>query len=1184
MPQLSVGQEFAALLTAIGVPSGAAQDEWFTRLTALRAAGNRATAFTENPYVGLRAFEQSDAARYFGRADLTARLIEQVTRNDEKPSSVIVVGPSGSGKSSLLRAGLLPAVGPSILFTPGFAPEREWDKRRTGIDKATVVVIDQVEQLFTLCPDDKARAAFLDAVSNWSGPVVFGLRADFYDRALEHPRLAVLLRKHQIIVEPMSVAELRAVIVEPANAAGLGLQDGLVDLLLRDSEGATGVLPLLSHTMRTVVELAQRQDPARSAVTIDDYRAAGGIQGAVARSADGAYQGLSAERQSLARNMFLRLVATGDGIADARRRVTFDELLGGRPTAEADVLVEVLDLFVTRRLLTTDVDAVEISHEALLTAWPLLQHWLAEDRIGHHIHGRLTAAARVWRDNDRRPEDLYRGGPLETAAEWAVEHGPREAINPLEREFLDASIAHRSALLRAERRRVRRRYQVISAALVLMIVAAGTGFYARQVTVKADHDGKVALSRQIAGKAIRLREKDPALAAQLALTAYRTAPTAEARSALLDSSAIPLPRRAHTAAASLSIARSLLATGTAAGAVQLYQTDDRKADTPIGRELRLDGPVDVVALSADATLLAAGTRNGTVAAWRITGASPPVLIPIMSDRATRVFGIAFSPDNKFLAVGTADATTRFWRLDAIDAPPLALTGPRQAVKSVAFSPAGDTLAAGSDDGTVHLWNVSANPQPTPLPTLTGPTSKIYSIAISPDGHTLAAGTGAEHVVYTWDITNPARPSASGAPLTGPASWVNTVTFSPDSTTLAGGSSDTKLWRWDLRTRQVTGTLPHPAPLTTVAYRDANTITTTTTDASTRTWTLPGPLLTGSTNQVFSTTFSAAGDHLLVGAGDHSIRLWNLSDAARPVSPYPPLTNAPSLSPLAGSSALSPDGTLAVGGTADGTIVLWSLTDPLRPIRLGSPAHVGKGTVQSIVFSPDGTMLAVTSDEGTAHLLDIQAPERPITLSTIKIGTMAFGVRFSPDGRQLAVASSDGNGTLWDITNRAVPALRYTATGFAGSVYSVAFSPDGKLLAFGGADYTVHLVDLTPHVRPEPIGRLTGPVGEIYDITFQPNSSMLAVASIDRTIWLWDLGTPSRAELVATLSAADDGLFTAAFSSDGHTLTAGGRDNAVRLWNVDPDSVARWICAAAGDPLTRAEWDQFIEGLPYASPC
>ncbi|MGH8919539.1 MAG: helix-turn-helix domain-containing protein, partial [Actinomycetes bacterium] len=428
-----------------------------------------------------------------------------------------MVGPSGSGKSSVLRAGLLPAVGSSVLMTPGAEPLRQWTQHAATAADDAVVVIDQFEELFTLCVDEPERLGFLAALLDRSGPVVLGLRADFYDRALRYPQLSGLLQRAQIVVEPMTEVQLREVIVEPARSAGLELESGLVELLLRGTAREPGMLPLLSHTLQTIVELARREDPHATTIGVAHYQAAGGLQGAIAKTADIAYQSLTTTQQRVARQLFLRLVKTDDSTADTRRRVTFDELFDRRSTAQADDLTEVLDLFVTRRLLTADTQTVEISHETLLAAWPQLQSWLADDRVGHHIHGRLTATARAWRADGYPAESLYRGGVLATALDWAGEPGPYEALNPLEREFLTASVDARSARAAAERRGIRRRYQLVSVLVVLVLVAAGAGLYARQVATSADHEAQLAQSRQTAAKADQLREKDPALAAQLAL-------------------------------------------------------------------------------------------------------------------------------------------------------------------------------------------------------------------------------------------------------------------------------------------------------------------------------------------------------------------------------------------------------------------------------------------------------------------------------------------------------------------------------------------------------------------------------------------------------------------------------------------------------------------------------------------
>lgn len=1181
LPQPSVRGEFSRLLAALGV-TVERQDVWFAALAALRARARGEEAAAPNPFKGLRAFEFEDAPVFFGRAELVSKVLDDLAlRAGEGP--LIVVGPSGSGKSSLLRAGLLPALASWVLMTPTATPLREWTLRLRGAPDGAVVVVDQFEELFTTCSDEGERQGFLQAVLDHTAPVVLGLRADFYDQALRYPQLTGPLQSAQVVVEPMTEAALREVIVEPARTAGLRLEGGLVELLLRDTVREPAALPMLSHTLHTIVELARRDDPAATFVGLEHYRAAGGVHGAVAQSADITYGSLTDAQQLLAGQLFRRLVQTDVRPAVARRQVTFDELFDGRPAMYADDLAEVVDAFVSRRLLTAGTRTLEIGHEALLTAWPRMQEWLADDRVGQHVLRRLTAAARAWRDDGRAADGLYHGGMLGSALSWA-EQGAAD-LNPLEREFLAASVHARDARLVVERRRVRRRRQLVGAVLVLVLAAAGSAVYAWGVTVAAQRAARSALSREIAARAVRVRDADPALAAQLAVTAYTTAATPEARAALLDSSARPLPFRIRAQGSITAVAEdaTLLATGTDGGLIQLARTSAGGPPVRVGTQLRFGRSVAALALGINGGLLAAGDDTGRVAAWQVTDPGRPHALLPQDAGSGRVFGLAFSPDGRWLAAGTTRAVV-LWRLGGGTAPRAILIGSKKAVRSVAFTSDGRTLAAGGDDGTVRLWDVSAPSHVGPLATLTGPTSEIYSIAVSADGHTLAAATAREHVVYTWDITTRAHPARIGARLAGPGSWINTVAFSPDGTTLAAGSSDTLLWQWDLRTRQPVGTLPHPAPVTAALYRDKHTLYTLATDGIIRVWPLPGPALAGSTNQVFSASFDSSGTRLLVGAGDNSLRLWDLTDPARAVRASPSVRNSPYLAPLDGAAALSPDRSFALAGSSDGHLHLWDLTDPARPTRIGDPLPVATATIQAVTFASDGMTAAVSSDDGSVHLVDVSDPHHPSVLAGLRIPAAAFGVRFSPDGHLLAVAGGDSVGYLYDITDHAHPRRVGAVSGFGGPVYAAAFRHDGRILAFAGADYTTRLVDVADPDHMRSVGRpLTGPVGEVYELAFSPQGDTLAVASIDGSIWLWNLHTPRRPDLLATLTA-DGGLFTIAFSPDGHTLAAGGRDQAVRLWDTDPASATARICAGVGAPITRSEWAQFVPDEPYSPPC
>ncbi|MEU5820525.1 helix-turn-helix domain-containing protein [Streptomyces sp. NPDC047803] len=1186
LPQLAVRAEFAALLTALGVPPGGPQKVWLDALRELPLRAGRSAAPVWNPYRGLEAFQPGDAEVFFGRSALTAQLLDRLGACHERGMPLAVVGPSGSGKSSLLRAGLLPLVGPSTLLTPGAAPMRQWAAHVAQAAADAVVLVDQFEEVFTLCADESERTAFLDVLLECPGPVVFGMRADFYGRALRYPRLAAVLEQGQVPVGPMTEAQLREVIVEPARLAGLVLEDGLVDVLLADAGREPGALPLLSYTLKAITELAA-QESRKTAVGVRHYRAAGGVRGAVGQTAEAAFRSLPSHQQAVCRRLFLRLVHTDDGTADIRRRVTSDELLDTPSTGYADDVAEVLDVFVTHRLLTAGDQTVEFVHEALLMAWPRLTGWLADNREGRRVHGRLRTAARQWRAERYPAEGLYQGRILATALEWAAEPGSDEVVNALERAFLTASSEATTAREAAARRRVRHRHQLIGLLAALVLIAAAAGVYARQVGDSAHREARTALSRQIAEKADRLRDKDPGLAAQLALAAYAVSSTPEARASLLDSSARPVARRLRAgtgAGAVMATAPSLTAVATSTGRVRVWRTRDGGAPSAVRSELTLVDVPQALALSANGALLAAGGRTGGVSLWRVAdGARLP--LPGAADRHGP--GLALSADGRLLAAGGDDGTVRLWRTSSASAP-VVLTGPRAVVRSVAFSPDGHTLAVGGDDATVRLWDVSTPGRPRRLPALTGATSRVYALAISPDGHTLAAGTAAEHTVRTWDISDPRHPKALGKPLTGPASWINAVAFSPDGATLAAASSDTMVWQWDTRSRQSTGTLPQPAPVAAVSYADDNTLTTLAGDGVLRFWTVPGPVVATGASQVFSVSFDATGHRLLTGDGDGSLRLFDVRDPQRPAGTGPPLRNSPGTgsTALAGASVLAHDARTAIGGTTDGSIRLYDLTRPAHPSPAGPPVSVAGATIEAIALDPRGSTAAVSSDDGTVRLLDVSVPSRPVARATLTgPAGIAFGVRFSPDGKLLAAAGEDGVGYVWDVHDLRRPRLLTTVRGFSGSVYATSFSPDGKLLAFGGADYSVRLVDLSHPDGPAAVGTpLIGPVGEIYELAFAPDDNRLAVSSIDHTVWLWDLNRPRDPDLLATLKASDAGLLTVAFAPDGRTLAAAGRGDTVRLWNTDPDTVARWLCGAVGDPITRAEWAQFVPDLAYDPPC
>ncbi|WP_020666592.1 WD40 repeat domain-containing protein [Amycolatopsis nigrescens] len=1194
LPQQGVGREFRLLLRELGVRGDAQLEAWWATVERLRRRARNGGQGVGNPYPGLRSFDIADAAHFFGRSALTERLVDEVAAHVGEP--VVVVGPSGAGKSSLLRAGLLPrlvdAGRPPVVVTPGKSPLEELARAEPG--QRCPLVVDQLEEIFAADVDDAERRAFLAAV--WSAAraeaVVLGLRADFYGHALRYPELAAALQNAQVVVGPMTEPELRAAVTEPARTVGMDVDDGLVELLVRevspsapqepDAAHEPGVLPLLSHTLQATFDAALARD--ERVLGIQDYRSIGGIRHAIAETADAAYGGLGRHAQQVTRQVFLRLVQVGETTADTRRRVDRDELVGERPDAEAEEIDDILDTFIAHRLLTAGDTTVQISHEALLQAWPRLRGWLDDDRAGRQVHRRLTLAARTWRDNGRSDDDLYHGGTLAAALSWAGGH--REELNPLEREFLDAGVGERDVAQAVARRRVRRRYQLTSAAVVMIVLAATAMWYAQRTRDAAERDGRLALSRDIAVKAERLRDSDPALAAQLAAVGYRSAPTAEARSALLDSSAHPIAARHYGQGGSTNVVAAttgVLATGAKNGTISLSRAGE---DTAAGPALNLGSRAVAITISRDDTRLAVVGESGTVRLWNIADLAAPVELANLTGPSGVVASVAISPDGRTVAVGGADAKIHLWDL-ADPAGKKLLSGPRDAITSVAFAPDGKTLAAGSRDRMVHRFTLADPARPQPLPSLAGPGGQVFSVAISPDSRVLAAGTSADRAVYLWDVADPASPKPLGQ-LTGPASWVTFIDFSPDGDRIIAGSSDRKLWEWDLATRDVRRTLPHPGVITTATYVDEHTVVTLTEDGATRTWTVPGPVIDDFGDTVYSVAFAGARQTLAVGPGsqDNGIHLIDASASGKPARIGAALAPTGSQGKLSGPIAVSSDDRLLAAGTGNGGIHLWDIGDPAQPRQLADTGVVTGSTVAWVEFQPNGTVLAVATKDGSVTLLDLADPGHPKRLASMtETGRALNDVRFSPDGKLIVTGSDDGNAYLYDVGDPGRPRL-LTRLQVGDAATSAAFSPDGAVLAVGAAaDDNVYLWDLTDPGKPMAIGAsLDGPVADLYQLTFHPERNELAAASVDGTIWLWDLTDPREPERTATVTASTDAAMSLAYSHDGAFLAGGSRDGSVRLWRTDPEATIRWLCTASGAGITTAEWEQFLPGTAYHPPC
>ncbi|WP_327316842.1 nSTAND1 domain-containing NTPase [Streptomyces sp. NBC_01235] len=1221
------------------------------------------------PYRGLASYREQDARWFFGRERSTDALVAQLRAAERTGGLVMLVGASGAGKSSLLSAGLVPALqngalGPAmdgasvgapagqdggtkvLQLVPGADPLAELTLRIPELAAVTaeepdtprfaravreavaawaghgspsssspsssspapsstrpVIIVDQFEEAFTLCPDEAGRRLFIQLLHAACTPadrdhtdepgnpppvppvlVVLGIRADFYEQCLSHPELSDALQHRHMVLGPLTTPELREAVTGPARAVGLELEPGLAELIIREvtvdgPRGAhAGVLPLLSHAL-----LATWQRRKAGRLTLAGYRAAGGIQGAVAATAERAWSGLDPAARTAARLLLLRLVRLGEDTQATRRRGTRRQL--AEESTDPGKTEESLEALVRARLVTLDAETVEITHEALLHAWPRLRDWIDEDRSDHLLRQRLEEDGRAWEGSNRDSALLYRGSRLEQARGWAKSAGntflTRSAV-----EFLAASV-------RLRRRTVWIFRSAVSALVVLAILAVGAAFVAWQ-------QRNDAVFEQVVAEADRVQYTDPSLSAQLDLVAHDLRPDDEGtgnRLVSIVNAPLATPLLGHTGAVyltSFSPDGKVLATASYDRTVRLWDVSDRSHPKPLGKPLiGHKSWVSSAVFSPDGDTLASAGDDGTVRLWDVRDpAHPRALGAPLTGHTGTIYLLAFSPDGRTLASAGEDDTVRLWdmtdpgRVRPLGAP---LTGHTAAVRSVAFSPDGRLLAAGGDDNTIRLWD-TADPRHAKRldAVLTGHTDTVHSLDFSPDGDTLASGS-ADDTIRLWNVTDPLRATQLGAPLAGHTGPVWSVAFNPAGTLLAAGSADSTASLWNVSDPAYPSEVGEP--------------------------------LAGSSGEMYAVGFSPDGSTLATGSGDSKVRLWSI----------------PTSDMIGRSGSFRPDGRVLATAARDGRVRLWNVADPDRPVALSAPFMPGDGGERTLAFSPDGRTLAVLTANRAVYLWNVTDPARPASYGPpVELRGRFMGpdaLAFAPDGRTLATAYDDRTVQLWDVADPShLAPLGAPLTGHKGFVNSLAFSPDGRTLASGGADHTVRLWNVTDPRHAAPLGSpLTGHVGPVNALAFSPDGHTLASGSDDDTVRLWDITDPAEATRRGSpLTGHTEAVVSLTFSQDGDTLASGGNDNTVRLWNVtdpaeaspigqsmspnaktgnflsfspnshllgvssgadtvrlwnlDVDAAIRRICATTRGVLTAEKWHEYLPRLSYEPPC
>jgi WD40 repeat protein/class 3 adenylate cyclase len=1135
------------------------------------------------PYKGLEPFQPDDADLFFGREELVAELVGRL----EEAPLLAVVGPSGSGKSSLVRAGIVPRLelGTTVL-TPG---EHPLDALRAA-GESELVVVDQFEEVFTLCRDDDERRVFIEALLvlvDRGTRVILALRADFYGHCATYPKLAAALEEHQALLGPMRDEELRRAIERPAQRAGLVLEPGFVEGILRDVVGEPGALPLLSHSL---LETWNRRSGRM--LTLIGYLQSGGVHGAVAKTAETIYRdALTPEQQRLARNIFLRLTELGESTEDTRRRVSLAEIV---PRTGAADVEEVLRLLADARLITMGEGTVEVAHEALIRHWPTLRAWLDEDREGRLVHRRLTEAAQEWQALGRDPAAVYRGSRLAAASDWAQQHD--DELNELEREFLRASRAAELGEIETTRRRNRRLRILVVALAVFLVGAAALGIVAFLQKGTADEQSRVAQSREIAATALEQLERDPQLTLLLAIEAYERAPTAQAeaavRRALVNSHlrrVLPLgPGPPGDIFVDVSPDGRLIAFGAFDGTVQLWERASGKRRAvlgrPRGKDARTEGPPAGPSVSfspdgkrlfsnqgpgapgriwslPDGRLVTRLDGAGEFAYWTPDGRS--ILTEgeggaLLWNAATGVVRAEFpgpagaketiadmSDDGRLVAVGGTAPGVRVFRVS---------TGREVAVVKgslfpfTSFSPDSRRLVTEAADGGARVFDIAA--RRTVRVFRPGPQTR--NATLSRHGTRLLTGHS-DGSVYIWNV-----PTGRRLLLSGHEGAIITVSFSPDGKLALTSSEDSTARLWDAATGRVLAVLAgHGGPVPTAMFTpDGRFVVTASRDI--RVWEVGGgaaAVLRGHQEAVYWSEFSPDGRSIISSGPDGTARLWDVATRSQRsvLRPDPPVPGAD----FHVSASFSADGRLAVTGGAafpggPGEIVadairIWDLA------RGRVRTELPQDSPSASALSPDGKRLATGGEDGSLRIWD--AAKRTV-LDTSKVGETIWGVEWTRDGSKVVALTAAGATRLFDATTlQKIHAFGPKEGAELIIPQSPELSRDESLAASGHGDRTARVWE----IATEQLVAELPHAGPVFDTAFGPDGRFLVTASGDAPT-IWDL--ESQRSLVQ-LFGHTGGVITVDFSPDGTSILSGGEDRSIRIWRCE-------VCAPIEEVLELAQ--------------
>ncbi|MCA9963488.1 MAG: hypothetical protein KC423_04565 [Anaerolineales bacterium] len=1093
-----------------------------------------------NPYKGLFAFQEADANRFFGREAESQRLEETVLAN----RFTAVVGSSGSGKSSLVLAGLLPRLGrrgnwhiaqlrpektpllnlahalvPMLqpdtdainepararelagYLQSGSVPLADYVHQLQATNHHLLLIIDQFEELYTQVSDGEQRHRFLDlllaalqAEDGHAPTVLITMRADFMGQALGYAPFVAWLQDNDFLLGPMGTEALRQTIEQPLAGANVGFEAGLVTRILQDVGDEPGNLPLLQFG------LTQLWDQAHAAGTLthDAYEAIGRIEGALANHADAVFADLDEASQAQTRHLFTQLVQPGAGTEDTRRLARRSDLV----QAEWRLVQQLADA----RLVVTGEDGrqqetIEVVHEALIRQWQRLRDWMSEDRLFRSWQERLRDTIALWETNKQDEGYLLRGAPLAEAEGWLLERPA--LVTAVETAFITTCTERRNAQAADQEAQRQRELEMA------------------QQLAKAETERAALIAAQAAAREAQ-QQQDLEMAQMLAAVETERAAVLEKQAELEAKSSWRLRRLLTGVVTLLVIAVFAMMIASQQSRVATARGLSAQASLEVSRQNNLH---TAALLALEANRLAKGEGN---AVFTQIARQPTenALVPqaVLDAHSSFVFSVAWSPDGEKLASASAGGAVVIWNTTTWEQLTV-LLGHSSTALSMSWSPDGDRLASASADGAVVIWNTTTWEQ---LTVLLGHSSAVWSMSWSPDGDRLASASN-DHTVVIWNTATWEQLTI----LLGHSSSVLDVAWSPDGRWLASASDDRTMVIWNTATwKQLTVLLEHSSTTLSMSWSpDGEKLASASDNRTVVIWNTATweqlTVLQGHSSSVLDVAWSPNGDRLASASHDSSAVIWNTAT-------WEQLTVLQGHSSAVLNVVWSPDGERLASASDDQTIVIWQTAtwNHLTVLQ----GHLS--TVLSVTWSPDGKQLASASNDRTVIIWNTATWEQLTVLQGHS--SAILNVAWSPDGERLASASDDQTIVIWQTAtwNQQAVLQEHVST-----ISSVAWSPNGERLASASADGTVMIWNTTTWNQ---MAVLQGHSDYVLNVAWSPSSPYLASASADGTVRIWNTATWNQ---LTSLRGHSDWIRSIAWSPDGDRLASASADGAVVIWNT-----------------------------------